>query len=146
MKERGARWRPDSERDTESCWGQFVRPQRQPSDYFPPKLTMTLTTAGGQQMSYSPGISASAYCEPINQQTTFRPFGGHQIYHKTKYVKQIKKSKGAFWCMCISLGGTASKAAKQQTKYICIYGYTLDLISQNIKLVFISFFLQTVRE
>lgn len=72
-----ARFTIQREKGIESCWGQFVRPQRQPSDYFLPKLTMTLTTAGVQQMFYSPGISARAYCETINQQTTFRPFRGH---------------------------------------------------------------------
>lgn len=61
------------EKVIERAAGCSLLEQRQPSDYFLPKLTMTLTTAGVQQIPYSPCISTRALCAPINQQMTTRP-------------------------------------------------------------------------
>ncbi len=63
-------WEAERESDGESCWGQFVRLQRQLSDYFLSELTMSLTTAGVQQISYSSSVFTRAYCALIHQQAT----------------------------------------------------------------------------
>lgn len=65
---------------------QIVTPQRQTSDYSLPKLAMTLTTAGAQQIPYSPGVPAKPYCETINHKVLTNCNINCSVSQATEYI------------------------------------------------------------